>query len=138
MTEIEISYGGDIRTLLSAENRNKVESVVQKQGAQFKGLCHRLVTGLPGMCRTNYRTPIAYDTSPNAGLAYLRKLPPDLLKGVASPPQNAKGATEYWVQLFTMHDLGSTIKGGKAVSSIFILQFDRRHFKETKRVVSNP
>ena len=59
MAEIEISYGGGIRMLLPVENRNKVENIAQKQGTQFKGLCHCLVTGLPGMCPTNHRTSIA-------------------------------------------------------------------------------
>ena len=76
--------------------------------------------------------------SPNAGLAYLLKIPPDLSKGIASPPQNTKGATGYWVKLSAMHDLESVIKGGKAVGFILAFQFDRCHFKEIKRVVSHP
>ena len=44
-------HGGDIRTLLPAENRNKVGNVVQTQGPQFKELHYRLITGLPGMHR---------------------------------------------------------------------------------------
>ena len=76
--------------------------------------------------------------SPTAGLTYLLKIPPDLSKGIASPPQNTKGATGYWVQLFAMHDLESVIKGGKAVSFILAFQFDRCHFKEIKHIMRHP
>lgn len=116
-----ISYGGDIRMLLPAENRNKVGNIVQKQGPQFKELYYRLVTGLPGVYWKNHCTSIVQDTSPNARLAHLRKLPSGLLKNVASPPQNAEDATEYWAQLSARHDLASTIERGKVPGSIPIL-----------------
>ena len=123
-----ISYGGDIRMLLPAENRNKVGNIVQTQGPQFKELYYRLVTGLPGVHWKNHCTSIVQDTSPNARLAHLRKLPSSLLKRVASPPQNVEDATEYWVQLSSKRDLASMIEGGKVARSILTFQFDRPHF----------
>ena len=108
-----ISYGGDIRMFLPAENRNKVGNIVQKQGPQFKELYYRLVTGLPGVHWENHCTSIVQDTSPNARLAHLRKLPSGLLKGVASPPQHPEEATEYWAKLSARPDLASLVQGGK-------------------------
>jgi len=105
-----ISYGGDIRMLLPAENRNKVGNIVQKQGPQFKELYYRLVTGLPGVSWENHCTTIVQDTSPNARLAHLRKLPSGLLRGVASPPHNAEVAGEYWAQLSARPDLAFMIE----------------------------
>ena len=110
-----ISYGGDIRMLLPAENRNKVGNIVQKQGPQFKELYYRLVTGLPGVQWGNHCTSIVQDTSPNARLAHLRKLPSDLLKAVASPPQDPEEAAEYWAKLSARPDLALTIQGGKPI-----------------------
>ena len=108
-----ISYGGDIRMLLPVENRNKVGNIVQKQGPQFKELYYRLVTGLPGVQWENHCTSIVQDTSPNARLAHLRKLPSVLLKGVASPPHNAEEAAEYWARLSARSDLALSIESGK-------------------------
>ena len=108
-----ISYGGDVRMFLPAENRNKVGNIVQKQGPQFKELYYRLVTGLPGVSWRNHCTSIVQDTSPTARLAHLRKLPSELLKGVASPPQHPEEAAEYWAKLSAKPDLGSLVQGGK-------------------------
>ena len=118
-----ISYGGDIRMLLPAENRNKVGNIVHKQGPQFKELYYRLVTGLPGVHWKNHCTSIVQDTSPNARLAHLRKLPSGLLKSVASPPPNAEDAIEYWTRLSARHDLASMIEGGKVAGPVPSLQF---------------
>lgn len=118
-----ISYGGDIRMLLPAENRNKVGNIVQKQGPQFKELYYRLVTGLPGVYWKNHCTSIVQDTSPNARLAHLRKLPSVLLKGVASPPQNPEVATEYWAQLSARPDLASLAEDGTLPRSVYPMKF---------------
>jgi len=120
-----ISYGGDIRMVLPAENRNKVGNIVQKQGPQFKELYYRLVTGLPGVYWKNHCTSIMQDTSPNARLAHLRKLPSGLLRGVASPPHNAEDATEYWAQLSARPDLTSVIQSSKFVH--FTVRFSLTH-----------
>ena len=125
-TEIELferiagtSYAGDIRMLLPVENRNKVGNIVQKQAPQFKELYYRLVAGLPGVYWKNHCTSIVQDTSPNARLAHLRKLPSGLLKGVASPPQDAEEATEYWARLSARSDLGSMIESGRLSTPLF-------------------
>jgi len=110
-----ISYGGDIRMLLPAENPHKVGNIVKKQGPQFKELYYRLVTGLPGVYWKDHCTSIVQDTSPIARLAHLRKLPSGLLKGVASPPLNAEDSTEYWAQLSARPDLASLIESGKFI-----------------------
>ena len=44
-----ISYSGDPRMALPAENRSKVQNIVAKQSPQFKELYQRLVNGLPGV-----------------------------------------------------------------------------------------
>lgn len=105
-----ISYGGDIRMFLPAENRNKVGNIVQKQGPQFKELYYRLVTGLPGVDWKDHCTSIVQDTSPNARLAHLRKLPSGLLKGIASPPQHPEESAEYWAKLSARSDLASLVQ----------------------------
>ena len=110
------SYGGDIRMFLPAENRNKVCNIVQKQGPQFKELYYRLVAGLPGVYWKNHCTEIMQDTSPNARLAHLRKLPSGLLKGFAAPPQHPEEAAEYWARLSARPDLATLIQDGKVPS----------------------
>jgi mitochondrial translocator assembly and maintenance protein 41 len=44
-----ISYSGDPRMWLPAENRDKVGSIVRAQTAQFRDLYRRLAIGLPGV-----------------------------------------------------------------------------------------
>ncbi|KDR82819.1 hypothetical protein GALMADRAFT_57591 [Galerina marginata CBS 339.88] len=74
-----ISYAGDPRMLLPAENRGKVTNIVRKQGGQFKELYHRLVVGLPGVHWPIDAERIEQDVSPRARAAHLRKLPVGLL-----------------------------------------------------------
>lgn len=133
-----ISYGGDIRMLLPVENRNKVGNIVQKQGPQFKELYYRLVTGLPGVHWENHCTSIVQDTSPNARLAHLRKLPSGLLKGVASPPHNVEEAAEYWARLSARSDLTSLIESGKLAHFTPKSQFYQRPCTEIKHIVRYP
>lgn len=76
-----ISYTGDPRMMLPAENRGKVTNIVSKQGPQFRELYHRLVVALPG----THWTPsgrIEQDTSARARSAHLKKLPSGLLQRV--------------------------------------------------------
>ncbi|KAG6909148.1 hypothetical protein DXG01_001900 [Tephrocybe rancida] len=77
-----ISYNGDPRMWLPAENRGKVANIVKKQGPQFKELYHRLAVGLPGVHWPVHETTIRQDTSAVARAAHLRKLPSNLIKGV--------------------------------------------------------
>jgi translocator assembly and maintenance protein 41 len=107
-----ISYSGDPRMHLPAENRGKVANIVRKQGGQFRELYYRLVTGLPGVrwdasVESGGGGKIEQDVSPHARSAHLRKLPAGLLSGVrsnfdrrgdGSPPLEADESA-YWVRL---------------------------------------
>lgn len=77
-----ISYTGDPRMILPAENRGKVGNIVRKQGPQFKELYQRLVVGLPGTHWPTHQSEIQQDTSARARSFHLRKLPHNLLTRV--------------------------------------------------------
>ncbi|KAF7298938.1 Kinesin-like protein [Mycena indigotica] len=101
-----ISYLGDPRMLLPAENRNKIANIVRKQGPQFKELYHRLVVGLPGVHWPMQLETIQQDTTPHARAAHLRKLPSNLLAGVRSSfdrsgnvPVYEADESAYWIRL---------------------------------------
>jgi translocator assembly and maintenance protein 41 len=102
-----ISYGGDPRMMLPAENRGKVGNIVRKQAPQFKELYHRLVVGLPGVDWPEESSTLQQDTSPHARSAHLKKLPSNLLAGVKNnfsrsssiPPPEAEDESAYWVRL---------------------------------------
>ncbi|EIN12746.1 Mmp37-domain-containing protein [Punctularia strigosozonata HHB-11173 SS5] len=101
-----LSYRGDPRMLLPAENRDKVKNIVHKQSPQFKELYYRLVTGLPGVHWAANSTHIEQDTSPQARALHLRKLPSNLLARLtshyaANPSIPSKEADEavYWTKL---------------------------------------
>ncbi|TFK17405.1 Mmp37-domain-containing protein [Coprinopsis marcescibilis] len=102
-----LSYMGDPRMILPAENRGKVGNIVRNQGAQFRELYWKLGAGLPGL---NWKwsgqplhgsnaasafahhdavaqawdgsTVVKQDVSPRARAAHLRKLPAGLLQRV--------------------------------------------------------
>jgi len=101
-----ISYSGDPRMMLPAENRGKVGNIVRKQAPQFKELYYRLVVGLPGVHWPAQSSVIQQDTTPHARSAHLRKLPSNLLSMVrhtyerssASPPFEADESA-YWIRL---------------------------------------
>ncbi|TFK40794.1 Mmp37-domain-containing protein [Crucibulum laeve] len=102
-----ISYSGDPRMLLPAENRGKVGNIVRKQAPQFKELYHRLVVGLPGVHWPAHSSTIQQDVSARARSAHLRKLPANLLTGVKnnysrsgkSTPDLEADESAYWVHL---------------------------------------
>jgi translocator assembly and maintenance protein 41 len=102
-----ISYGGDPRMMLPAENRGKVGNIVRKQAPQFKELYHRLVVGLPGVHWPEESTTLQQDTSPHGRSAHLKKLPSNLLAGVKNnfsrsssiPLPEAEDESAYWVRL---------------------------------------
>lgn len=99
------SYVGDVRMLLPAENRGKVENIVRKQGPQFKELYHRLVVALPGVHWQSHSSNIQQDTSPQSRAAHLRKLPTNLLANVTkrytdpSLPDRESDESVYWARL---------------------------------------
>ncbi|KIY48638.1 Mmp37-domain-containing protein [Fistulina hepatica ATCC 64428] len=101
-----ISYTGDPRMVLPAENRSKVDNIVKKQAPQFKELYHRLVVGLPGVHWASWSSTVRQDTSPISRAAHLRKLPSNLLAGVKNNytrssafPNLESDESAYWVKL---------------------------------------
>ena len=74
-----ISYSGDPRMWLPAENRGKVTNIVRKQGPQFRELYHRLVVGLPGVHWPSHSATLQQDTAAQAKASHLKKLPSNLL-----------------------------------------------------------
>ena len=113
-----ISYAGDPRMLLPAENRGKVGNIVRKQAPQFKELYHRLVTGLPGVYWPPHLSNIRQDISPVARSAHLKKLPSNLLSGVSNHYLNNSrlrrelDETAYWVKLAEDERLSDVIRTG--------------------------
>ncbi|KAJ6613272.1 Mmp37-domain-containing protein [Mycena sp. CBHHK59/15] len=101
-----ISYLGDPRMMLPAENRGKVANIVRKQAPQFKELYHRLVVGLPGVHWSAHSSMIQQDTTPHARAAHLKKLPSNLLSGVknnydrsSTAPSFEADESAYWIRL---------------------------------------
>jgi len=106
-----ISYSGDPRMILPAENRGKVGNIVRKQGEQFKELYQRLVVGLPGVSwpvgSLAGTGRIQQDVSARARAAHLRKLPSGLLSKVKAnyarrgecSEELAKDESAYWAHL---------------------------------------
>ncbi|KAF9046577.1 mitochondrial matrix Mmp37-domain-containing protein [Panaeolus papilionaceus] len=98
-----ISYSGDPRMVLPAENRGKVGNIVRKQGRQFGELYGRLIGGLPGV------EIIEQDLSARARAMHLKKLPEHLLQGVKANyarrwgheviAELEKDEGAYWVKL---------------------------------------
>jgi translocator assembly and maintenance protein 41 len=114
-----ISYAGDPRMLLPAENRSKVKNIVRMQRSQFHELYHRLVTGLPGV-RWGSGEEIEQDVSPQARSAHLRKLPTRLLAGVRrnydqkrdGHPTFESDEGVYWLRLAGDEQLPNVIQTG--------------------------
>lgn len=113
-----ISYTGDPRMVLPAENRGKVTNIVAKQESQFRELYHRLVVGLPGVHWAPHSTQLEQDTSAKARSAHLKKLPVELLgrmkanyarKGVEMELLESDEAA-YWSRLAGAEDLASTMR----------------------------
>ncbi|KAG2351155.1 Mmp37-domain-containing protein [Suillus spraguei] len=99
-----ISYSGDPRMMLPAENRGKVENMVSRQEDQFRELYWRLVQGLPGVRWAAGSKSVEQDTSSHARAAHLKKLPEELLKRVhqraegRGPPREADESA-YWLRI---------------------------------------
>jgi translocator assembly and maintenance protein 41 len=116
-----ISYTGDPRMFLPAENRGKVGNIVRKQAPQFKELYHRLVVGLPGVHWPIRESAIRQDGSPKTRAAHLRKLPKGLLDRVkrnyamrldnVAELQADEGV--YWVHVAGDEDLPKVLMKGE-------------------------
>lgn len=114
-----ISYVGDPRMWLPAENRSKVANMARYQGAQFRELYRRLVVALPGVDWTRPGV-IEQDVSPHARSAHLRKLPAGLLEGVrrhydgrAGFPPLESDESAYWVRLAGDERLPEVLQSGQ-------------------------
>jgi translocator assembly and maintenance protein 41 len=115
-----ISYTGDPRMLLPAENRGKVGNIVAKQGPQFKELYHRLVVGLPGVHWSPNSSAIEQDVTPKARSAHLKKLPVELLGRVKQNYEQKGGVDKelerdeaaYWVKLAGDEQLSQILRQG--------------------------
>ncbi|KAL0961134.1 hypothetical protein HGRIS_006107 [Hohenbuehelia grisea] len=101
-----ISYAGDPRMYLPAENRNKVANIVRSQGSQFRELYYRLVVGLPGVHWRVGEGMLEQDPSGHARAAHLKKLPKNLLDRVKQSYGTQLGGysiesdeSAYWVRL---------------------------------------
>ncbi|KIK52030.1 hypothetical protein GYMLUDRAFT_64444 [Collybiopsis luxurians FD-317 M1] len=111
-----ISYSGDPRMILPAENRNKVGNMVRTQGPQFKELYHRLVVGLPGVHWPAHLHNIQQDVSPQARSLHLRKLPVNLLfhLKLRYGEQKKEEENAYWVRLAGEEKLPEMLNRGKS------------------------
>lgn len=114
-----ISYAGDPRMILPAENRGKVGNIVRKQTSQFKELYHRLVTGLPGVHWPAHLETIEQDVTPHARSAHLKKLPSNLLSRVRNSysgsglPSIEADESAYWVRLAGDEHLPEVLREGE-------------------------
>lgn len=121
-----ISYSGDPRMMLPAENRGKVGNIVRKQAPQFRELYHRLVVGLPGVHWPAHSATIQQDVSAHTRSAHLKKLPSNLLAGVKRNygelrPTLSIEADEpaYWSQLAGDEKLPEVLTQGNYASLNF-------------------
>ncbi|KAG2126533.1 Mmp37-domain-containing protein [Suillus clintonianus] len=109
-----ISYSGDPRMVLPAENRGKVENMVSRQEDQFRELYWRLAQGLPGVRWAAGSKSVEQDTSPHARAAHLKKLPEELLRHVhrraegRGPPREADESA-YWLRIAGDKELPSIL-----------------------------
>ena len=113
-----ISYTGDPRMMLPAENRGKVTNIVSTQGPQFRELYHRLVVALPGTHWTSSGR-IEQDTSAKARSAHLKKLPTGLLERVkgrySGNPEVKELETDeqaYWIKMAGDEKLAEVLRTG--------------------------
>ena len=111
-----MSYAGDPRMLLPAENRAKVANIVRAQAPHFRELYRRLVAGLPGVHWPAHAQTVQQDTSAPARAALLRKLPGGLLGRVraqyAHVPDVDAGSAAYWQRIAGDERLAEVIANG--------------------------
>ncbi|KAF8516321.1 mitochondrial matrix Mmp37-domain-containing protein [Hysterangium stoloniferum] len=114
-----ISYSGDPRMVLPAENRHKVSNIVSKQADQFRELYRRLAVGLPGVKWEAVGGGVEQEGDPKTRVLHLRKLPAELLDRVdrwyalrteelGMPGKEADEAA-YWVAMAGHARLGTVI-----------------------------
>ena len=99
-----ISYAGDPRMLLPAENRGKIGNIVTRQEDQFRELYWRLAHGLPGVRWPADAGIVEQDITSHARAAHLKKLPQGLLSRVHERMEGRGPAREadesaYWLRI---------------------------------------
>ena len=125
-----ISYSGDPRMVLPAENRRKVANMVERQEGQFHELYWRLAQGLPGVRWRMDSQMIEQDTSAHARAAHLKKLPEGLLTRVHSravgrgPPREADESA-YWLRVAGDTTLPSILCSGASVCTCCLAYIDK-------------
>lgn len=107
-----ISYSGDPRMVLPAENRGKVGNIVRKQEAQFNELYKRLVVSLPGVHWG--LNGIEQDMNPLTREKHLRKLPKRLLDGVKR--KHTLVEDKDWSNVAGDESLSQTLQAGQPYS----------------------
>ena len=114
-----ISYDGDPRMLLPAENRSKVSNIVKKQSPQFKELYHRLAGGLPGVHWSTHAETVSQDYSPQVRATHIKKLPATLKSRLEQvyaarsgiPPKEADESA-FWLKIASAPDLERVLRQG--------------------------
>lgn len=133
-----ISYSGDPRMVLPAENRGKVGNIVRKQEEQFKELYGRLVGGLPGVDWTSEAGRLKQDLSPLAKEKHLRKLPRVLLEALRTRHMAQNEEEErFWIRLAADKRLDTLLEGGTS-HSLSCIHPHLSIFTEMKRIVRLP
>ena len=117
-----ISYIGDPRMVLPAENHGKVENIVSRQEEQFRELYWRLAQGLPGVQWAPNSNRVEQDTNPHARAAHLKKLPEELLKHVheraeGRGPSREADESAYWLRVAGDKDLPAILSSGMLLHS---------------------
>ena len=114
-----LSYDGDIRMILPAENRSKVSNIVKKQAPQFKELYQRLAAGLPGVHWSPYASTIEQDVNPQMRAAHIKKLPPNLRERLTAryslrsdiPPKESDESA-FWLKVAGDKNLEEVLRSG--------------------------
>jgi hypothetical protein len=133
-----ISYEGDLRMFLPAENRSKVANIVRKQSPQFRELYQRLAVGLPGVHWAPTSSTIEQDVSPHARAALLKKLPSHLLTRVTrryeqtGPPKEADESA-FWVRAGGDDDLANVLRAGALTIITRYLLFAELNWSESQK-----
>ncbi|EJC98151.1 Mmp37-domain-containing protein [Fomitiporia mediterranea MF3/22] len=113
-----ISYDGDPRMLLPAENRSKVSNIVKKQATLFKELYQRLAVGLPGVHWSSVSgTMIEQDVSPQTRASHIKKLPATLRSKLveryaarADIPSREADESAFWLKVAGDKDLERVLR----------------------------
>lgn len=120
-----ISYDGDPRMILPAENREKIRNIVRMQGQQFRELYRRLAIGLPGVYwppseTLSFSAIIEQDTSPRIRAAHLKKLPINLYNRLISRysrhdmPSKETDESLFWQKIAAEEDLQHILRKGQS------------------------